>query len=257
MVLDSGNGVVLVVASFLCGQGEKFGITDVIHLTSTFRFFFRRQLIFHRHNCTMTTLRSMIMRSSLLFFWMALVGILCPSLAFAPSLPASSSIRNQHVALAAAASDPTSSTSSSSSSISLTPVEQGVYEFFEKLHQSQHAFRIVVVGSAGGILETTAPLGPVFKTSQSPKSGKVLLTMATEDQSFEFHVTLSQVAQLAIVERPSPDGARTIRVIRVLTDQGASVCSLILGDDSDDAAAFFETLQQEYGPSYEFAKAEK
>lgn len=256
MVLDSGNGVVLVVASFLCGQGEKFGITDVIHLTSTFRFFFRRQLIFHRHNCTMTTLRTMMMRPSFLFLWSAIVGILCPfsSLAFSSSLPASSSTRN-HVALVAAASDPTSSTSSIS--ISLTPAEQGVYEFFKKLHQSQHAFRIVVVGGAGGILETTSPLGPVFKTSQSPKSGKVLLTMATEDQSFEFHVTLSQVAQLAIVERPSPDGARTIRVIRVLTDQGASVCSLILGDDSDDAAAFFETLQQEYGPSYEFAKAEK
>eukprot|EP00527_Entomoneis_sp_CCMP2396_P000211 CAMPEP_0198139264 /NCGR_PEP_ID=MMETSP1443-20131203/2606_1 /TAXON_ID=186043 /ORGANISM="Entomoneis sp., Strain CCMP2396" /LENGTH=136 /DNA_ID=CAMNT_0043801347 /DNA_START=292 /DNA_END=702 /DNA_ORIENTATION=- len=136
----------------------------------------------------------------------------------------------------------------------MTESEQGVYNFFEKLHKSAYKFRIIVVGNTGGILETTSIMGPVFKTNTSPKSGKTLLTMASDDQTFEFHVTLAQVAKVAVVERKSPDGAKTLRVMRVLTAKDESVCSLILGEEesNDEAAAFFQELMDEYGPIHEF-----
>ena len=54
-------------------------------------------------------------------------------------------------------------------------------------HTSNYPFRIVVIGN-GAILETTSKLGPTSKSSISPKSGERLLTFASEDQSFEFHV---------------------------------------------------------------------
>ena len=144
------------------------------------------------------------------------------------------------------------------SGLTLTASEQGVYDCLQKLHESGYTFRIIVVGNQqGAILETTATLGPAFKLNTSPKTGNMLLTMATVDQSFEFHVTLAQVKQLQLVERPvpaKPDGtpASAIRVLRFLNPSDEAVCTLLLSDKSDDAVSFFGTLMETYGPNHVF-----
>lgn len=54
----------------------------------------------------------------------------------------------------------------------LTPSEQVVHDTLCECAQSQYSFRIVVVGHAGAILETTVPrLGPQIKILQSPSTG--------------------------------------------------------------------------------------
>ena len=53
----------------------------------------------------------------------------------------------------------------------LTTPEQTVYDLLRELSDSGYDFRIVVVGQ-GAILETTSPLGPITKLTQSPSSGK-------------------------------------------------------------------------------------
>jgi hypothetical protein len=131
----------------------------------------------------------------------------------------------------------------------LTSTEQRVFDLLQRLHDSQYAFRIVVVGN-GAILETTSTLGPTLSVSQSPKTGKNLMTLASNDKSFEFHLSLADVTQVAILEKETP--AKTMRIIRVSggggdDDKQTSMCSLILADSSDDASAWFQELQKELG----------
>ena len=135
---------------------------------------------------------------------------------------------------------------------SLTTLEQDVYDFFSRLHESRYDFRIIVMGTDNGaILETTAMLGPTFKLNESPKSGKVLLTMATADQDFEFHVTLSYISKLELAEKVKPDGS-TLRVMRFLTQTDSVICALLLSEQTDDAAEFFASLLETYGAAYTF-----
>jgi len=56
----------------------------------------------------------------------------------------------------------------------LTTPEQTVYDMMHELSESGYKFRLVVVGK-GAILETTSPLGPVSRVTQSPSTGKVFL----------------------------------------------------------------------------------
>ena len=53
----------------------------------------------------------------------------------------------------------------------LTTPEQSVYDLMREFSESGYTFRIVVVGQ-GAILETTSPLGPITKLTQSPSTGK-------------------------------------------------------------------------------------
>jgi hypothetical protein len=85
----------------------------------------------------------------------------------------------------------------------LTPQEINVYELLKELSDSKLPFRIVVVGN-GAILESTNTLGPTFKLGKSPKSGASIVTFASEDQSFEFHLMPAQIASAVLVEKPSP-----------------------------------------------------
>ena len=82
----------------------------------------------------------------------------------------------------------------------LTEPEQRVYSLVEALHKSEFTFRIVVVGQ-GAILETTSMLGPILKLQTSPKTGNPLLTLASIDQSFEFHLHLAEVSKVALTEK--------------------------------------------------------
>ncbi|KAL7425629.1 hypothetical protein ACHAXM_000096 [Skeletonema potamos] len=119
----------------------------------------------------------------------------------------------------------------------------------DDFHASNLPFRIVVIGN-GAILETTSKLGPKSKLSVSPKTGDKLMTFASEDASFEFHVKVDQITKITFVtsERPLPDGEnKTMRVSRFLNEKGEPMCSLILADSSDDSVQWFDGMNERYG----------
>ena len=126
----------------------------------------------------------------------------------------------------------------------LTGPETQVFDILDSVHASGYKFRLVVVGK-GAILETTAALGPVLKVTQSPSTGTNLLTMANEDQSFEFHLQLSQVLKIVLTEKEAPK--KTLRIIRLLNVAGDSLSSLILADESEAALAWYKELIAKYG----------
>jgi len=109
----------------------------------------------------------------------------------------------------------------------------------DEFHQSNFPFRIVVIGN-GAILETTSKLGPTAKSGISPKSGEKLLTFASEDKSFEFHVKVEQVCKIAFA-------ATKFRVARFINENGTPICSLILADKSSEAEEWFDGLVEKHG----------
>ena len=134
----------------------------------------------------------------------------------------------------------------------LTLKEQKIYTLSEELYESTLPFRVVVVGN-GAILESTSKLGPIFKIGQSPKSGANIVTFASEDQSFEFHVILAQIASVAFIDKPSPvKEGNTMRLLRLLNGDGGSICSLIVAEESDTANEWYETMTQKYGSGFHF-----
>lgn len=156
-------------------------------------------------------------------------------------------------------------TTSSSSSLTMTAVsseesrrmgeltasEEKVFDLMQAIHDSKYPFRIVVIGN-GAILETTSPLGPTLAVAQSPKTGKNLLTLASQDKSFEFHLQLADVAKIMLLEKETP--AKTMRLIRILGGVGTSpeqeqqsMCSLILADPSEAAIQWYQELRTKYG----------
>ena len=88
------------------------------------------------------------------------------------------------------------------------------------------------------------------KSSVSPKTGEKLLTFASDDASFEFHVKVDQVCKITFVstERTLPDGnTKVMRVSRFLNEKGEPMCSLILADSSEDAAKWFDKMAEMNG----------
>ena len=75
--------------------------------------------------------------------------------------------------------------------------------------------------------------------------GANLLTFSSSDQSFEFHVQLSEVSKIVLVEKKTP--AKTLRILRLLNPQGGSMTSLILADASDEATAWYHGLVEQRG----------
>lgn len=130
--------------------------------------------------------------------------------------------------------------------------EEQVFALLKELSDSQLSFRIVVVGN-GAILESTNVLGPTLKISQSPATGANLTTFASEDQSFEFHLMIAQVAKVAMVQKPSPAKEGTMmRILRFLNADDKSICSLILTEDSKDATEWFQGILSRHGPETKF-----
>lgn len=132
----------------------------------------------------------------------------------------------------------------------LTASEEKVYNILEEIHSSKLAFRTVVVGN-GAILESTNVMGPVLKLGQSPKSGANIATFASEDQSFEFHVMTAQVKKIALTEKESPATGRTMRILRLTKEDAKPICSLILADDTDEAATWYKGIVSKYGEEIE------
>jgi len=131
----------------------------------------------------------------------------------------------------------------------LTSSEEKVYNFLRELHESQLAFRIIVVGN-GAILESSHSLGPTMSLNQSPKSGDNLVTFASEDKSYELHLQTNAISKVALVEKETP--GRTMRILRLTNSEGQSICSLILVEDSDTTAKWFQTMTDKYSNQLEF-----
>mmetsp|Transcript_17939 Transcript_17939/g.21496 ORF Transcript_17939/g.21496 Transcript_17939/m.21496 type:complete len:131 (-) Transcript_17939:211-603(-) len=125
----------------------------------------------------------------------------------------------------------------------MTDPEQRVLEIVQDLHGSKLPFRIVVIGN-GAILETTSVLGPTCKVNKSPKSGENLATMASLDQSFEFHLKLRQVSKITLTKKDIPAEERAMHILRFITDTGTPICSLIGGNDTSE---WFDTMVDKYG----------
>jgi hypothetical protein len=159
-----------------------------------------------------------------------------PTTAFAPSLPTAQKLSTSGSALR--------ETSEQTTPV-LTEPEERVYCLLEDIHASKLTFRVVVVGN-GAILESTATLGPKMKLSQSPATGENLVTFASEDASFEFHLKTAQVSKIVMVEKTGPTG-RTMRVMRFINNVGTPICSLILSDDSESASEWYQSINSKYG----------
>mmetsp|Transcript_19023 Transcript_19023/g.44570 ORF Transcript_19023/g.44570 Transcript_19023/m.44570 type:complete len:183 (+) Transcript_19023:75-623(+) len=112
-------------------------------------------------------------------------------------------------------------------------------QILDDFHSSDLDWRIIVIGG-GAILETTQRLGPISKASTSPKTGERLLTFASEDKSFEFHVKVEQVSKICLVSSERC-------VARFLMDGGKPICSLLLADKSSRGNEWFGALIQKYG----------
>mmetsp|Transcript_17935 Transcript_17935/g.51394 ORF Transcript_17935/g.51394 Transcript_17935/m.51394 type:complete len:239 (-) Transcript_17935:164-880(-) len=114
------------------------------------------------------------------------------------------------------------------------------------LHESSLKFRIVVIGN-GAILESTSTLGPHMAESTSPKTGERLVTLASDDRSFEFHLKPDTIAKVVFAESKKPDNGKTLRIVRMLREDGGPICSLILADGSDEAVSWYKAMTIRYG----------
>lgn len=72
-----------------------------------------------------------------------------------------------------------------------------------------------------------------------------MATLANADQSFEYHVQLEQICEIAFVEKETPN--KILRIVRLMNQEGDSITSLILVDVSDDAQKWFADLIQRHG----------
>jgi hypothetical protein len=69
--------------------------------------------------------------------------------------------------------------------------------------------------------------------------------LANEDQTFEFHLQLSEVSKMVLLEKETP--SKTLRMVRILNAAGESMSSLILADESEAAVKWYEGLIAKYG----------
>ena len=97
----------------------------------------------------------------------------------------------------------------------------------------------------GAILESTNILGPHKKISMSPKTGEKLITLASEDKAFEFHLKPDQVSKIGFVERAKPienGEEETLRICRLMNNEGGFICSLNMDKSSPYAETWFKEM---------------
>ena len=117
--------------------------------------------------------------------------------------------------------------------------------FLYDLYEKALTFRIVVIGD-GAIMESTHTLGNphmIMQSSLSPKSGEPVVTFASPDKSFEFHVKINEIETVQFAER------QNMKICRLLKSNSASVCSLILKDESREASTWFADMKRKYESS--------
>jgi hypothetical protein len=133
------------------------------------------------------------------------------------------------------------------------PSTKTIDSIIRDLHGSSLAFRVVVIGN-GAILEATSTLGPHMAESTSPKTGERLVTFASDDRSFEFHLKPDTVATVCFAESRKPGTDKTLRIVRMLREDSSPICSLILADGSADAISWYETMTTRYGHEVTFGE---
>jgi len=141
----------------------------------------------------------------------------------------------------------------SSTSSEDTEVSSKAEEVLEDIHSNGFKFRIVVIGN-GAILETTSILGPNYASNISPKTGDRIITLSSEDKSFEFHVKVEQVSKITFSEvvKPIPENdkgenTKIMRLIRLVNLEGGPMCSLILVDSDEKAVEWFSSMIDKFG----------
>ena len=86
--------------------------------------------------------------------------------------------------------------------------------------------------------------------SFSIKNGAFLATVSSDDNSFECHLRLNQLASAQFVCKPVDE--RSLHIIRLLSNEGKSLLSIILhadqtGEYEDGAVEFWEKLRSKFG----------
>lgn len=72
-----------------------------------------------------------------------------------------------------------------------------------------------------------------------------MLTLASDDQSFEYHLQLTDVSKIVLLEKETP--AKMLRIIRLLNAEGDSMSSLILSDTCEEATKWYHGLVEKRG----------
>ena len=187
--------------------------------------------------------------------WASSSSRFADAFAFQPSMPTTTPWRQHQTSAAAAAAAATAATrnkvrlaaEAEEQEESTTPAPSKIDSIIRDLHDSSLQFRIVVVGN-GAILESTATLGPHMAESTSPKTGERLVTLASDDRSFEFHLKPDAIARVIFAEVDKPDSGKTLRIVRMLREDDGPICSLILADGGDDeAVSWYKAMTTRYG----------
>jgi putative heme iron utilization protein len=84
-----------------------------------------------------------------------------------------------------------------------------------------------------------------MKLNTAPTTGETLLTLASQDQSFEFHLRTAEVSKVTLTEKDT--GEKVMSIIRFLNNVGEPMCSLILRDDSVQAVEWYNELRTTHG----------
>jgi putative heme iron utilization protein len=73
-----------------------------------------------------------------------------------------------------------------------------------------------------------------------------MVTIANQDQTFEYHIQLDTISKIVLLEKNTTDH-RTLRIIRFLNQFNDTMSSIIFIDTSELAQNFFTNLIQRYG----------
>jgi len=113
--------------------------------------------------------------------------------------------------------------------------------------------RFVVVGP-GAILEAVGGFESLRKDD-----AKGLATVSNDDNSFECHIRLAEVAAAQFATKDSPAG-RKMHIVRLLSAERKPLLSAILHPEDDGkveegAIQFWESLRQRFGDEPELTQA--
>ena len=124
------------------------------------------------------------------------------------------------------------------------------------LHSSGYSFRFIVIAN-GAILESTHSFDKTsIRTSKSPKTGENIVTLATHDKSFEFHLKVDQISKVSFHKVQRQEG-NVMRICRMIDQAGSPAASLILQDANENNTKdggpelWFDEIIQRYGETVE------
>lgn len=128
---------------------------------------------------------------------------------------------------------------------SLTPVEALLRRITADV--GGRARFIMVEAQRSSILEATVDLSDTATKVTALPSGVSLLTVATPDRAFEYHVSLARVAKAQLAVSGKTGGP----ILRLLDPTDQALVTVVLEKDRMDA---FRSLQAEYGEDVDIAE---